>query len=97
LKTVASKLLGPAGSVVQVVFRRGPQTITLQCQRSIPDVKAAQLVRASDVLLLGELSDAREALVGPGCLHKHTALLTQCACSGRRCQRLQGLKENAKT
>ena len=98
LKTVASKLLGPAGSVVQVVFRRGPKTITLQCQRSVPDIKAAQLVRASDVLLLvGELRDAREALVGPVCLHKQTAPLTQCACSGRCCRRLHVLKENATT
>ena len=96
LKTVASKLLGPAGSVVQVVFRRGPKTITLQCQHSVPDIKAAQLVRASDVLLLvGELRDAREALVGPVCLHKQTAPLTQCACSGRCCRRLHVLKENA--
>jgi hypothetical protein len=56
------------------------------------------LVRASDVLLLvGELRDAREALVGPVCLHKQTAPLTQCACSGRCCRRLHVLKENATT
>ena len=98
LKTVASKLLGPVGSAVQIVFRRGPKTITIECERRVHDIKAAQLVRASDVLLLvGELRDAREALVGPVCLHKQKALFTPCAYSGRRCRRLQGLKENAKT
>jgi len=57
LKTVASKLLGPAGSVVQVVFRRGPKTITLQCQRSVPDIKAAQLVLSKATRSQGERND----------------------------------------
>ena len=47
LKMVASKLLGPVGSPVQIVFRRGPKTITLDCQRRVTNIKAAQSVRCA--------------------------------------------------
>jgi len=44
LKLVASKLLGPVGSTVKVVFRRGPKAVVLNCERRITNIKAAQQV-----------------------------------------------------
>jgi hypothetical protein len=44
MKDVALKLLGPVDSVVEVVFRRGTETITLTCDRRLTDIKAASAV-----------------------------------------------------
>lgn len=47
LKLVAAKLLGPVGSTVKVVFRRGPTAISLDCERRVTNIKAAQMVLLS--------------------------------------------------
>ena len=47
LKVVAAKLLGPIGSTVKVVFRRGAAAISLDYERRMTNMKAAQTVIAS--------------------------------------------------
>lgn len=47
---MAAKLLGPVGSTVKVVFRRGPKAIVLNCERRITNIKAAQQVELENEL-----------------------------------------------
>ena len=44
LKLVAAKLLGPVGSTVKVILRRGKSAILLDCKRRVTNIKATQMV-----------------------------------------------------